>query len=97
NRADVLRRVEINDDPLRVQRIVLTREFLGQIRIAFPVGRRISVGQARVFVGGVVAAGVSAMRERISEGMPQKLLGLGASREVAALLRGVAPGSVGIP
>ena len=94
---DVFGRVEFHDDPLRMQGVVFTSEFFRQIRIALPVGGGVAVGEARIFVGGGVAAGAAAMRQRIAEGLADRIFEIGAAGEVAAFVRGIAPGAVGIP
>ena len=51
NGVDLERRREIDRHPLRVERISLASEPARQVRIAFPVGVRIAVGQARIADG----------------------------------------------
>ena len=90
-------RSEIDDNPLRVSRIRLTAVFAGKIGIALPVGVGIAVGQAGVAMFCAAVACVPAVRQRVSVGVADRILQLGAAGEVSALVGGVAPGAIWIP
>ena len=59
---DRLYAAEIDDHPLRMRRILVAGEGLGQVGIAFPVGVHVAVGDARITVIHAVVAGEAAMR-----------------------------------
>ena len=97
NVRDGFVRAEVDDDPLWMCGIWLSREFTGKVWVALPEALRISVSQPRIAVFGAPIAGVAAMRERVSVGVTDGLFQLIASREVSALVRFVAPGAIWVP
>jgi hypothetical protein len=86
---------KVDHDPLRMERIVFAGKGLGEVRIAFPVGFQITVGEAGPAV--TIAAAEAAMGKRVSVGVANHLGGLGAAREVALLFLPIAPSTAGIP
>ncbi len=94
---DRLRRAKINHDPLGMAQITLACKSRRQIGIALPVSRCVAVRQARITVRSATVAGIAAVRQRVAVRNTQRVFGLGASREIAALLFGVAPRTIGIP
>ena len=78
-----------------MQRIVLAGEVASEIRIAFPVRRRVAIGEAGVFSS--IAAGEAAMRQRVGPGVANRIAWFGATGEVTFLLFGIAPNAAWIP
>ena len=93
--VDLMQTTQIDDHPLRMQRIVFAGEAASQIGIALPVGIGVAIGQHRV-VAPVISAGHAAVRQRVTPGVPNHFGGRGVAYEVA-LARRIAPGSLRIP
>jgi hypothetical protein len=69
---------EVKDDPLRMERIIVTRVPAGEIGIALPVGALVSVGDAgEADIAGAVIAGDTAMRQCVTEGVANEASGGG--------------------
>src|SRR6516225_3340553 len=67
DRVDVLRGSQINDNPLRVQAVVFSRKGLAEVRIAFPVGVRVSVRETRV------ASAIRPRKALVWERVPERM------------------------
>src|ERR1700730_8372376 len=96
--VQVLLAGQIENDPLRMRRVVLAGETLREIGIALPERPRVTIRQARIADRiRTVIAGDAAARQRISVGVDDGLRpGLRSADEVAALPR-LAPGAVRVP
>src|SRR5271169_573097 len=103
NAVDGLRLRQIEDDPLRMQRIAFGGEVLSEIGIALPESVEVAIGEARE--SGVfrpVIAGETAAGKRISVGVAQAFGGHGSAREITpaggiAAVPTIAPCSFRIP
>ena len=94
--VDVDLGAEIDHDPLGVKGVVVAAVGLGKVRIAFPVGFQVAVGEAGPAVA--VAERGAAVGQGIGPGVADLVgVGVGAAGEVALLFGGVAPGAAGIP
>ena len=97
DRVDILPAGKIEKNPLRMKRIVLARECLRQVWIAFPICILVAVAQARVanHVGAIVVRH-AAMRQRIAIRMAYQIPGSRAAREITFAPR-IAPCAGRIP
>src|SRR5207245_3570021 len=97
DRIDRMTRCQIDDNPLRILRVIFSGECLTQIRIAFPIRVCAAVRYAResVLVGAIVA-GETTMRQKISERVPDKIARLRVPYKVP-LAAGIAPCALRIP
>src|SRR5271157_1589206 len=96
DRIDVNLAAQVNNDPLRMQRVVFAGESLGQVRIALPVGLGISIGEPRPSIA--VAAAETAMGQGRRPRAVNHFGGVvGVADEVAFLFVGIAPLPCRIP
>src|SRR5438552_18570340 len=84
DRIDRMARCQIDDNPLRILRVIFSGECLTRIRIAFPIRVCAALRYAResVLVGAIVA-GETTMRQKISERVPDKIAWLWIPYKVA--------------
>src|SRR4029077_8036442 len=83
--------LQINHYPLRMQRIALAGKLASEVRIALPIS------EVRPFHWAIAAGSEAAMRQRIRQNRPDRLLQFGAAGEIPALMCGIAPYTVSIP
>src|SRR2546428_3091249 len=97
DRIDRMTRCQIDDNPLRILRVIFSGECLTQIRIAFPLRVCAAVRYAResVLIGAIVA-GETTMRQKISERVPDKIARLRVPYK-EPLAAGIAPCALRIP
>lgn len=80
-----------------MQRIVLAGECLSQVRIAFPIGIQVAVGEPRIAAGfSSIVPCNAAVGQRIAKGVPDGLCGDGRASKIA-LACWIAPGSLRVP
>src|SRR5215470_10216481 len=88
---------EVDNDPLRVQRVVFAGELFRQIRITLPVGVLVAVSDTAVAGGiGSIVAGGTAMREGIAVRVADEFRRGVAACEVS-LTHWIAPRAFRIP
>jgi hypothetical protein len=97
NRRNGIERAKINDHPLRMERVILARICVREIRVALPVCIEIAVGEAGIAdkIGSVIVRD-PAMRERIAVGVPNELCRCRAADEISLPGR-ITPSPFGIP
>ena len=81
-------RLEVHNDPLRMQGVAFSGEFAGEIRIAFPVA------QIRALHRAVAVGGEAAMWQGVGEDVASGRFQFGAAGEITAEVSGIAPGAV---
>ena len=91
--VNILVIAKVDDRPLGMHGVRFPSESAGEIRVTFPVGRGVAVGQARI----AGAAVISAMGKGVTVGISNETGRGRRAGEVALLLAGVAPGAGGIP
>jgi hypothetical protein len=94
---DLVGSEQIQDDPLRMQRVVFAGKCLGEVWIALPKRGRIAVRNPPVTFGIAAVRCRAAMRQRVSKGIVNETCGLRVSDKVAGLVRSVAPRSIAVP
>ena len=83
--------LEIDDDPLWMERIRFAGEFASEVGIAFPIEK---VG---ALDGTVAAGGEAPVWEGVGKNVADWSFEFGAAGEVSALMRGVTPRAVRVP
>src|ERR1700689_3411719 len=83
---------QVQENPLRMQRIIFARVSLREVRIAFPVGTHVAVGETREALGvRPIVMRDAAMRQRVAVGMSNRITQRRAPREISLPCR-IAPG-----
>src|SRR5215470_12998238 len=82
---------QVNDDPLRMQRVVFVSERFGQVRVALPEGLRVTIREARIAAVGTAIVRAAAVGEAVTKGIANGLAQFRAADEVATLVCFVCP------
>jgi len=88
---------QVDDDPLRMQRVVFVGERIGQVRIALPESFWIAIREARVATLGATVVGAAAVGEAVSKRIANGCGQFGAANKISTLIGFVRPSTFRIP